>query len=120
MLPAQGLVAQPVSAQRSSAGVGGGRSVPCWVTVAGIRSTGLTAALGIADYVYGLAARAPWGRRFAIAKQISLNPADCARLCDQMLRDQPLGAVNIGGQLYRISHPITKASIPRLASMSKL
>lgn len=76
-----------------------------WITVAGIRSTGLTASLGIGRHVLNLI-------------QSMLSPSDCALV----VRTTPLppverlvrnyrerldGKVTIAGHDYKVAHPIT-------------
>ena len=80
-----------------------------WITVAGVRSTGLTASLAIGDFVRGLARRLLPPERAAAPPRLDPVLPRLPSLAD--LRDDYRrrgdGTVAIGGRARRVTHPQT-------------
>ena len=87
-----------------------------WIAVAGIRSTGLTASLGIGDYVVrNLRSLLETPRT---KQEIRTTPLPSLSELVRDFRDHD-GHVNIQGNNYKVTHPVTKSgwrSIEDLAS----
>lgn len=90
---------------------------PCWrrrwITVGGVRSTGLTAALGIGKYVSGLV-DSMFGQLPGVTSSSAALPhAKWTPLPDleevyQSFRDRGDGTVSIHGRVHRVTHPLCR------------
>ena len=83
-----------------------------WISVAGIRSTGLTASLGIGSYVTTLLKPMiqyhPLTTSLNTTGRIKETPLPDVKTLAKSYRDSLDGTVNIHGYKYKVTHPITK------------
>jgi glycerol-3-phosphate dehydrogenase len=95
-----------------------------WLTVGGIRSTGLTASLGIAKHVARLADAAVHARADAAdgtaAREMSTTPLPPVHELVQSFRERADGSVVFGSDAmgfgaHTVTHPLTRAGLERLA-----
>lgn len=81
-----------------------------WISAAGIRSTGLTASLGIGSYVTRLLCsmvQIPT-RQSQQPQKHKLTPLPNVSVLANMFRHSQDGTVEINGYAYKVTHPLTK------------
>eukprot|EP00931_Biecheleriopsis_adriatica_P105274 TRINITY_DN79837_c0_g1_i1.p1 TRINITY_DN79837_c0_g1~~TRINITY_DN79837_c0_g1_i1.p1 ORF type:complete len:487 (+),score=67.40 TRINITY_DN79837_c0_g1_i1:110-1570(+) len=83
-------------------------SQECWTTVAGMRSTGLSASLGIASTVVDRISMSLSRTSSRVASKVPLGPV-LPRL-SELAREfvsKADGTIDLGGRRFQVSHPIT-------------
>ena len=102
-----------------------------WISVAGIRSTGLTASLGIGRHVCQLMETLQWTLRFSNASPSSTTTTvttnDPKKICTTPLppvqhliadfQTRGNGMVEIHGNLYKVTHPLTRIGWERSSNV---
>ena len=84
-----------------------------WISAAGIRSTGLTASLGIGSYVTNLlqtVVPTPSSSSTCLDthKKKKLTPLPDIEILADMYRNSKDGFVDVNGYTYKVTHPVTK------------